>query len=377
MDPQQRPFVVHLTTVHPAHDIRIHRKMCSTLVKHGFEVAVMARHDREETIAGVRIVPLPGEGSTSRWSRFFRSLFDAARALRHCQPWLVHFHDPELIPLGVFLRFLGWRVVYDAHEDLPRQILTKEYLPRQLRPPLAWACGLIEGAGARCLSGVVAATPTIARRFPVQKTALVQNFPILGELQSKGPLPQASRPPEFVYVGGIGRIRGIREMVSAAALTANPETRLILAGEFETESLLREVQTMPGWTRTEFVGWQSREQVTGLLARARAGLVLFHPAPNHVAAQPNKLFEYMSAGLPVVASDFPLWREIVGATGCGLLVDPLNPEAIARAMTWILDHPDQAQTMGERGRRAVEEKYNWARESETLLSFYRSLGPAL
>lgn len=79
----------------------------------------------------------------------------------------------------------------------------------------------------------------------------------------------------------------------------------------------------------------------------------------------------MSAGIPVIASDFPLWKEIVEGSGCGLLVNPLDPEAIAEAIKWLLENPEKAETMGKRGRKAIEECYNWDKESVKLISFYR------
>ena len=104
-----------------------------------------------------------------------------------------------------------------------------------------------------------------------------------------------------------------------------------------------------------------------------AGLVTFYPLPNHVDAQPNKMFEYMSSGLPVIASNFPLWKKIIEGNKCGLCVDPLDPAAIAKAIDYIVSHPDEARAMGENGKRAVYEKYNWGVESEKLISLYRSL----
>jgi glycosyltransferase involved in cell wall biosynthesis len=101
--------------------------------------------------------------------------------------------------------------------------------------------------------------------------------------------------------------------------------------------------------------------------------VLFHPVPNHVFAQPNKMFEYMSAGIPVIASDFPLWKAIIEGNKCGICVDPLNPDEIADAIEWIAQHPNEAEEMGNNGRRAVETIYNWDIERNKLLAFYQKI----
>lgn len=118
------------------------------------------------------------------------------------------------------------------------------------------------------------------------------------------------------------------------------------------------------------MGFLNRSEVAELLSKASAGLVLFHPYPNHIDAQPNKMFEYMSAGLPIISSNFPLWKEIVEGNSCGICVDPLNPTAIREAIEQIIRNPDDAAQMGRNGRSAVESKYNWETESFKLLKFY-------
>jgi glycosyltransferase involved in cell wall biosynthesis len=187
-------------------------------------------------------------------------------------------------------------------------------------------------------------------------------------------IPYSQRPPYVVYVGGISRPRGIEEMVRAVGLLPEElKVRLVLAGSFSPIALEKELLQRPEWERVEFLGWQTREKVATILANSRIGLVVFHPVPNHINAQPNKLFEYMSSKIPVIASDFPLWRKIVEKTGCGLLVDPLKPEEIAQAIQWLLENPDEAQAMGERGREAVQSQYNWSIEEKKLLQMYKEL----
>jgi hypothetical protein len=333
----------------------------------------MMPHDRRETVQGVQIWPLPLRGGRSRLLRFFHIWKDGFDMIRRSRASIVHFHDSELIFLGLAFRLIGFQVIYDVHEDLPRAVLSRDYIPWPLRRGVSWVCSLIERFARLFLSGIVAATPVIAARFPQRKTCLVQNFPIIAELDTESPIPYRLRPPAFVYVGDITVIKGIHEMILAIAQVHDSAATLKLAGDFTPEDLRERYVSLPGWKRTEFFGWISRARVAHVLGQARAGMVLFHPEPNHVASQPIKLFEYMSAALPIIGSDFPLWREIIVKNKCGLLVDPRDPQAIARAMGWVLDHPAEAEIMGRNGRRCVEARYNWDFEAKKLLDFYEHL----
>jgi glycosyltransferase involved in cell wall biosynthesis len=288
------------------------------------------------------------------------------------RPRIVHFHDPELIVVCVLLKLLGFRVIYDVHENLPLQILYKDWIPRFLRAPMASCATVLERLGAARFDGVVAATPSISSRFPSSKTTVVQNFPRPEELWCVDGGAIRDREPLAAYVGGITEIRGAREMIEALArVPSKYRLKLCMAGAFSTEELRHELMRSAGRSKVEEQGWIARDAVARLMSRARMGLLVFHPVPNHLESQPNKLFEYMSAGLPVIASDFPLWRDIAGS--CAIFVDPLDPQAIADAIVWLLDHPDESERLGRKGRVLVETKYNWAREGEKLVRFYREL----
>lgn len=366
---------MQLTTVHPRGDIRIAVKQCATLAASYPKAVELVVADGlgNDQADGIDITDL-GRTSSSRLIRPFQGFWRAVGLLFRRRPKVLHFHDPELIPVGFVAKLLGVRVVYDVHEDVPGQISGRLSMAKPLRMFLATGAQAAEWLASRTFDAILCATPHIARRFPPRKTAVVQNFPIVAELAAASSVRYADRPRRFVYIGVFTRLRGAAEMLTAVR---RPElelnTELKIAGSCHPESLWTELEASTNSAAAEFLGWMGRGQVAELLATARAGLVLFHPVPNHVNSQPNKLFEYMSAGLPIIASDFPLWRELVDGLECGLLVDPQDPRAIAEAMRWILDHPDEAEAMGQRGRQAIESYLNWEHEGRSLLSVYQRI----
>jgi glycosyltransferase involved in cell wall biosynthesis len=365
-----RPVVAHLTTVHGRRDVRIFEKQARSLAAAGFDVHLVVGDGQGGAQVDGVVVHDIGTVGPSRARRMLLQGWRMWRAARRLRARLYHFHDPELLWVGLLLRAGGAAVVYDSHEDVPRDILSKTWIAPPIRRTVAWCAERIEDFVAARLSAVVAATPHIAARFRrVQPRALdINNYPAEADLGA--PLDAPRDPRRLCYVGGIGAIRGVHQMLQALEAV---DATLLLAGAFESPETEASARAQPGWAKVEYLGTVSREEVRRIMAGSSAGLLLFHPEPNHVDAQPNKMFEYMSAGLPVVASDFPLWRRVLVDQGAGVCVDPLEPARIAAVIQALLDDPSTARRMGAAGRAAVHAHYRWEVEAAKLIALYRAL----
>ncbi|MDJ0773399.1 MAG: glycosyltransferase family 4 protein [Mastigocoleus sp. MO_167.B18] len=361
--------VVHLTSVHTPFDTRIFHKECTSLVNYIYKVVLIVCHTQDEFVKNTKIRSIIKP--QNRQERIFKTIWKILEYAIDEDAYIYHFHDPELIPIGLILKAKGKKVIYDVHEDLPRQILNKNYIPKPLRKFLASLIEVIENFSAKHFDGIVTATPFINFRFSEIgcNTVNVNNYPNLSELH----IPEVNwkdKEKAVCYVGGIWEQRGIYEMVKAIGQT---NTKLLLAGNFSSTEQRNKVVSMSGWANVKELGYLDRKGVADTLAKSIAGLVVLHPIINYLDALPVKMFEYMSAGIPVIASNFPLWKEIIEGNKCGICVDPMNPKAIAKAIQWIVDNPNEAKRMGENGRKAVEEKYNWENEADKLRALYKEL----
>ena len=220
---------------------------------------------------------------------------------------------------------------------------------------------------------VVAATPSIAERFPTGKTVVVQNFPSVAAARTNSAsLPFEQRRYAFAYTGGLTEVQGVREIMSIASLLP-AELAGVIAGWFDSAEVEREVQASAGWWRVDHLGEIPPDVVLDVLRGARCGIVVDHPISNYVDSYSTKMFEYMACGLPVVCSDFPLWARIVGSADCGIAVDPLDPPAAADAVAQLWKDPQEARRLGENGRRAILDRYNWEAEFAKLDALYKRL----
>lgn len=363
--------ICHLTSVHPRYDTRVFLKMSSSLAAHGHSVSLIVADGRgNEERNGIKITDVGI--SRGRVDRVLNTTQRVLRAGLFENADVYHLHDPELIFIGLWLKIRGKVVVFDSHEDVPKQLLSKPYLSKNRAVILSRLMSLLERAACPRFDGIVVATPSIGNKFErfCRNVQVVNNYPLLSDLEDDRGWQEKRR--EVCYVGAISTIRGVTELVRAAAFLSD-DVSLNLGGVFSEPDVELEVKKLPGWSRVNELGFLSRAAMKDVLGRSMAGLVTFLPAPNHLDAQPNKMFEYMSAGIPVIASRFPLWTEIIEGNQCGICVDPENPEEIALAIKRVVDNPEWAKELGENGRRAVVERYNWEAEEKVLLAFYENL----
>lgn len=364
--------IAHLTSAHPRQDVRIFFKMCCSLAEAGHDVTlVVADGKGDEQRNGVSIVDVgASSGRLARMLDAPRRVFGQARAL---DADVYHLHDPELLAIGLKLQRAGKRVIFDSHEDYPAAILSKHYLPTWIRPLVARATAIYERHVCGRLVGVIAATPFIRDKFLRMgiRCVDVKNYPIPAEMDLTDQQVGA-RKLEICYVGSIAQTRGLEEIVAALGMVKS-DVRLNIAGTLPSAPWVDRLRQDPSWSRVNELGYLDREGVKAVLARSMVGMATMHPTLAYKVGLPVKMFEYMAAGLPVIASDFPLFQEIVENSDCGMCVDPLDPAAVATAIDHMMADPAEASRMGASGRKAVVERYNWAVEERTLLEFYATI----
>lgn len=375
--------VCHFSSVHLGLDIRIYRKQCVSLARAGFDVHLVigatGAEIAEAAGAGVTIHAIGAAAWGGRLGRVLVQSWRCYRSARALNADVYHFHDPELIPYGLLLAWQGKQVILDLHEDLRGDILAKPWIPAPLRRVIGALARALEHFAARRFAAVVAATPFIGALFEgsAARVAVIHNFPAPNEFAAVASAAKKERTC-VCYVGTIHESRGIRQTILALDIRpcSAPDVapgKLLLAGVFGTSALREELSAYPGWRHVEECGFVDRRGVADIMSRSFCGLVTLRAEPNFINSLPIKLFEYMAAGVPVIASDFPLWRSIIEDADCGLCVDPDSPASIAKAIDYFRTHPQVAEKMGENGRRAVESKYRWDREEVKLVALYGEL----
>lgn len=363
--------VCHMTSAHPVQDIRIFHKECCSLAKFGYEVYLVTPNCEEEYKNGVHIVSVSvkGKGRLNRMLKKGKAVYKKSLEI---DADIYHFHDPELLRFALRLKRKGKIVIYDAHEDVPKQILDKHWIPVFARRIVSKLFAAYEYYVARRISGVISVTEIICDRFKSinPNVEMVANYPLMNETQALRELNINQEPRRICYVGGLFAKRGVKELVEAME---HVDGELVLAGTFSPPEFETELRNLKAWNKVDYRGQVSRGELIKILKSSSVGIVTLHPTASYLEALPIKMFEYMSAGIPFVASNFSYWKKIIDAENCGLVADPLNPAEISESIQLLLNNPEKAQTMGSNGYQAFMTRYNWEIEEQKLINFYKRL----
>ena len=356
----KRADIVHLSTVHHSRDNRIYNKEVPALLAAGHDVALLIQADADES-SPVPLVALPRP--KNRLSRLILTQAQAWHRLGHLRPRLLHVHDPELIPLAwAWARTHGARCVFDAHEDLIDQVASKEYLKAWQRPLAAGYARLLTRWADRGMDAIVAATTPVAERYSNPNRVVVHNYPWGRDCA----VEPATVPGRLLYVGDLSEERKLSFMVEVTRRVQArvPSARLVLAGRVLPEG--REAASRFDPDVVTHLGLLPPAEVPALLATAQVGLIFLEPLDNYTNSLPTKLFEYLAAGVPFAASDFPYWRETFGPLDAGVFVDSQDVDATADALVALLSDPARCAELGRHGRAAIRESISFEAEADKL-----------
>jgi len=370
--------ICHLTSVHKRYDTRIFQKQCRSLAKSGYDITLICIDNLEDEVTdGVKIVSakVKAEFPLMRVLKAPKTIYRMA-ILNDAD--IYHVHDPELIPVGLRLKRAGKKVIYDSHEDFPAQLLEKEWIPLFLRRILSDSAKIYMKRVLKKIDAVLTVTPHIVEKLRsiTSNVYLVTNYPIVDDTLDDITLETyLSRDNKLCYSGTVYNASYQEEIIEAIEDISG--IRYVIVGSITNEYLLK-LRKIDNWSKIDYFGTVSKAELYEIYNDVTIGIILVNYSDKFGGKMGtlgiNKLFEYMLFGLPVICTDFILWKEIMDKYKCGLYVNPNNSEEIANAIHYLIEHKNEAYQMGHNGRKAIFEEFNWKTQERTYLEIIEKIG---
>lgn len=365
--------VCHITSLHQRNDSRVFQKECLSLSKH-YDVSLVVYDGKgNEKIEDVNVFDAYDESKDEAASRIKGLLvrpFKVLKVAKKINADIYHFHDPELIFISLYLRMRGKKVFYDIHENLPLQIMSKDWLPSVLRRPISILFTFLEYVCCRFFSGTFVPQPSMVTKYQKYNvnTNLVANFSnwsINWSCIDKG---NNFRPVLF-HGGSLSAERGLFNMLDLACL-AKDSIELHLAGGFKSERVKEKAQQHPGWKYIKYLGVIDSNKVRECYQNSDFGIILYNNVGQYYLSYAIKLFEYMANGKPTIMPNFGEWISFNEQYQAGINVNVLEPKSILNEILNLFSDTSRYNMLAMNGAEAIENKLTWDSQVENLIKGY-------
>jgi glycosyltransferase involved in cell wall biosynthesis len=360
--------VAHLTSVHTRYDTRIFKKQCISLAKNHIVTLIVADGEGNERINNINILDIGKKNNKVK--RAIISTLKIFKLSKNLNQDLYHIHDPELMWVGFILKTLyKKKVIFDSHEDVPRDIKEKKWINKYLRNIMAFIYTLIEKILLKRYSAIVTSTDFIKdRMLKVNPNSFsIKNFPIIDKNRKFNP-HKFSKEIIFCYVGSISVQRGIFEMLE---LVSRLDCKLHLAGTFTDNETKFKAIEHDGWNKVIYHGYVDKQKMEQIYIESSCGLLLLHEIETFKTSLPVKLFEYMNFGLPILSSGNNDYNNIIKSAGCGFVADA-SLDSIIEKSQLIISDANILKEMSINGLNHVS-NYSWSNEELKLRGIYQNI----
>ena len=365
--------ICHMTSAHERFDVRIFHRQCTSLALKGYETYLVATGESCEK-NDVHVLGI-GKKSNSRFARMIGTSRKVYKKSLELNADLYEIHDPELLPYGIKLLKKGHKVIWDSHEDYFKLMDTKTYIPKPIRKLIVPLFSAYYKRALKKFSAVLVASPHIKESIEEynKNVHVITNYPTIDDEEILNRWPDY-KSKKVCFAGGIAQQWSHKETIDA--LHECKGVNYVLCGSGSTE-YLNDLKKKPGWKQVDYRGRIPFSDVINVMMECSVGLVLWNPQNNRGGKMGTlgntKMFEYMRAGLPIICTDFILWRQIVEKYNCGICVSRGDKDGLIKAIKTLTDNPGLAEQMGENARRAVLSEYNWKTQEKKLYKVYEQL----
>ncbi len=363
--------ICHITTVHTRYDVRIFHKECKSLAKKYNVYLIVADGLKDETVENVKITDI----GLRQASRLKRAKIDSKKALKKALELdcdLYHFHDPELIPIGVKLKKLGKQVIFDIHENTDLQILEKEWIPFVFRRILSKTYSLYEKYHINKFDMLIIPQNAMLEKFSkINKTAVIGNFPNR-KINNNTDLKDSYNKFKLLYAGSINEARGLFNMLNLIKelKSINKEYSLTIAGSIE-DSMLEKVKQYPEWEFVNYLGFISKEKIEAEYKKHTIGLIMFNNVGQYFMAYSLKLFEYMQNGMTIIMPNFGDWIAFNNTYKAGYNIDVHDSKATAKLIDSFTD--DIFVNFKIINKTTVNTDFSWESQEKKLFKIYTDI----